>query len=224
MNESIKVPMPTLERLSTYLRYLLDMQAKGVYTILSADVERDTGVNAAQFRKDLSFFGEFGKPGVGYNVLELQQRIARILKVHREQPVILVGAGNLGTALVGYPGLRHHGFAISAVFDNNPSKIGKRLGDLAILDIHRLKEETSRLQAKIGIITVPASEAQAVANMMVEADIKGILNFAPATLRVPEDVTVRNVYFIQELAVLSYYVARSEYVSELAEETAPLPG
>ncbi len=128
MNENIKVPMPTLERLSTYLRYLQDVQARGVHTILSADVERDTGVNAAQFRKDLSFFGEFGKPGVGYNVLELQQRIARILQVHREQPVVLVGAGNLGTALIGYPGLRRHGFVIAGVFDNSPKKIGQRLG------------------------------------------------------------------------------------------------
>ena len=109
-----KVPVPTLERLATYLRYLIDLEQSQIETISSAEVERQTGINAAQFRKDLSYFGEFGKPGVGYNVVDLQNRIARILKVDREQKVILVGAGNLGSALVGYPGLKEHRFNLVA--------------------------------------------------------------------------------------------------------------
>src|SRR6185437_5116868 len=124
-NSSGKVPVPTLERLATYLRYLVDLQHSNVETISSAEVEEQTGVNAAQFRKDLSYFGEFGKPGVGYNVSDLQERIARILKIDQMQPVVVIGAGNLGSALIGYPGLREHKFEIAAAFDSDPNKIGR---------------------------------------------------------------------------------------------------
>lgn len=201
-----KVPIPTLERLATYLRYLNDFEATGVDTISSAEMEDATGIHAAQFRKDLSYFGEFGRPGIGYNVYDLQSRLAKILKVEKEQPVIMVGAGNLGSALVGFPALRRHNFHIVAVFDNNRSKIGKRLWELEILDIRKLAEANASLGASIAIIAVPAIAAQTVTDQLVDAGVKVILNFAPTTIRVPEHVVIRNVCFIQELAVLSYHL------------------
>lgn len=217
-----KVPVPTLERLATYLRYLIDLEQANVETISSAEVERQTGINAAQFRKDLSYFYDdlekFGKPGVGYNVSELQSRIAGILKIDREQRVILVGAGNLGSALVGYPGLKEHRFNLVAVFDNNYGKIGRPLWDLEILDVERLKEVNVKLRARIAILAVPATAAQRVAELMVEAGITAILNFAPVILRVPRYVFVRNVSFLQELAVLSYHLSTDN------TEQPPLPG
>jgi redox-sensing transcriptional repressor len=202
-----KVPIPTLERLATYLRFLIDLDQANVETISSAEVERQTGINAAQFRKDLSYFGEFGKPGVGYNVAELQSRIARILQIDREQRVILVGAGNLGSALVGYPGLQEHRFNLVAVFDNNYGKIGRPLWDLEIRDIASVKDTNQKLGARIAILAVPAPAAQKVAELLVDAGIHAILNFAPVLLRVPLTVYVRNVSFLQELAVLSYHLS-----------------
>jgi redox-sensing transcriptional repressor len=189
-------------------------------------VEEQTGVNAAQFRKDLSYFGEFGKPGVGYNVAELQARIARILKIDHEQRVLLVGAGNLGSALVGYPGLTEHKFNLVAVFDNHIGKIGRPLWNLEILDIARLKEVNSTLRARMAILAVPRAAAQSVTDLLIEANVHAILNFAPTILRVPEQIVVRNVSFVQELAVLSYHLSTDhshehptlETVS--AEETA----
>ncbi|MGC8666973.1 MAG: redox-sensing transcriptional repressor Rex [Chthonomonadales bacterium] len=216
-----RVPIPTLERLATYLRFLIDLEHNHVETISSAEVEAETGINAAQFRKDLSYFGEFGKPGVGYNVADLQRRIARILKIDREQKVILVGAGNLGSALVGYPGLKEQRFNLVAVFDNNYAKIGRYLWDLEILDIARVKEVNALLGARIGIIAVPRSAAQSVAEQLMDADIRAILNFAPTILRLPERVVVRNVSFVQELAVLSYHL--SETLDNGDGEAAPAP-
>lgn len=201
-----KVPIAALERLATYLRYLNELNRDGVQTISSSDIEKATGVHAAQFRKDLSYFGEFGKPGVGYNVDELHGRIARILKVDDEQPVILIGAGNLGSALLGYTGLPQNNFRIVGVFDNDHYKVGYKLWDNEILDINTLKECNARLCAKIAILTVPSVSAQDVVDKIVDAGIKVILNFAPATVRVPDDVVIRNVCFVQELTVLSYHV------------------
>jgi redox-sensing transcriptional repressor len=202
-----KVPIPTLERLATYLRYLIDLENSRIETISSAEVEEETGINAAQFRKDLSYFGEFGKPGVGYNVVELQSRIARILKVNQEQRMLLVGAGNLGSALVGYPGLKEHRFNLVAVFDNNFAKIGRNLWDLEIMDIARVKEINARLNAHMAIIAVPRAAAQSVTDLLVEAGVHAFLNFAPTILKVPPQVIVRNVSFVQELAVLSYHLS-----------------
>ena len=205
-----KVPINTLERLATYFRYLNELLSSGVEMISSRHVEDATGIPATQFRKDLSYFGEFGRPGIGYNVRELHARIARILKVDTEQPVILVGAGNLGSALSGYAGLRRNNFHIVGVFDNSPHKIGYKLWGLEIQDVERLKEANERLGAKIAIVTVPAIAAQSVVDRLVDAGIKVILNFAPTAIRVPEGVVVRNVCFIQELTVLSYHLTSDE--------------
>ena len=202
-----KVPIPTLERLATYLRYLIDLEASHIDTISSTDVEKQTGINAAQFRKDLSYFGEFGKPGVGYNVIELQTRITHILKIDQRQPIIVIGAGNLGSALIGYPGLREHKFHIAAAFDSDPAKIGRPQGNLVIQDENTLRQVNAKINARIGIICVPASAAQAVAETAIAAGVRVILNFAPILLKVPERIVVRNVSFLQELAVLSYHLS-----------------
>lgn len=207
MNISPKVPIPTLERLATYLRYLIDLEASSIDTISSTEVEKQTGINAAQFRKDLSYFGEFGKPGVGYNVVELQSRIARILQIDRDQSVIVLGAGNLGSALVGYPGLGEQHFNIVGVFDQSPKKIGQKIFHIEISDIARLKEINASLQARIAIIAVPAHAAQSVAESAADAGVRALLNFAPIILKVAEGVVVRNVSFLQELAVMSYQLA-----------------
>jgi redox-sensing transcriptional repressor len=209
-NSANRVPKPTLERLATYLSALIELADQQVETVSSGDVERLTGINAAQFRKDLSYFGEFGRPGIGYNVHELRGRIATILKVQNEQRVILVGAGNLGSALVGFPGLRSQNFHIVAVFDNNYNKIGRQLWDLTIRDMGDMTEANKEIQARIGIIAVPTSASQDVANRMVDAGVKAILNFAPTPLRVPSDVVVRNVDFVQELAVLAFHLSEEE--------------
>lgn len=200
-----RVPTPTLERLAIYLRVLLDAHETGIQTLSSQEIEQHSGISAAQFRKDLSYFGEFGKPGVGYSVRQLIHCIERILRLDEEQPILLVGAGNIGSALVGYPNFRAHRLRIAAVFDNNFVKIGRPFGDLRIEDIARIKEVNAEIGARLGIIAVPAHAAQEVADLLVEAGVTGILNFAPTILRVPPHVHVRNVSFLQELAVLSYH-------------------
>jgi len=207
-------PIPALERLTTYLRCLIDMGATGMDTISSAQIEQQTGISAAQFRKDLSYFGEFGKPGVGYNVAELESRIAQILQIHKLQPIILIGAGNLGSALVGYPGLEEHKFHIVAAFDNDSHKIGKRLWGMDILDFRRLHEINEAVGAKMAILAVPAAAAQAAAESAVESGIRAILNFAPVILKLPSHVIVRNVSFLQELAVLSYKLTEKQREGE----------
>ena len=222
-NNGKSPPVPTLERLANYLRFLVDLSQSNVETISSAEVERQTGINAAQFRKDLSYFAQFGKPGVGYNVTDLQNRIARILQIDKEQRIVLVGAGNLGSALVGYPGLKEHRFNLVAVFDNNISKIGHPLWELEVMDVVRIKEVNHKLGARIAILAVPAVAAQQVTDLLVDAGIYAILNFAPVMLRVPDAVFVRNVSFLQELAVLSYHLSadpNAEFSPELSTSGA----
>jgi redox-sensing transcriptional repressor len=211
--EEKDVPIPTLERLTTYLRCLIDMGATGIDTVSSAQIKEQTGISAAQFRKDLSYFykdlGEFGKPGVGYNVRDLESRIAEILQIHKLQPIILIGAGNLGSALVGYPGLKEHKFHIVAAFDNDPGKLGKRVSGMDILHVDRMREVNASLGARMAILAVPAAAAQTVTDIAVASGIRAILNFAPTMLKVPPHVVVRHVSFLQELAVLSYHLTRN---------------
>lgn len=207
MEDELKIPISTLERLAMYLRYMYELESLGVEMVSSAQIEQATGIHAAQFRKDLSYFGEFGRPGVGYKVGKLQQQISRILKVNNEQPVLLVGAGHLGSALVGYTALRNRNFNIVAVLDNNYKKIGRQLWDIEIQDINDVRSINETLEARIAIMAVPAFAAQGVADQLVSAGIKAILNFAPTIIHVPEDVFVRDVCFVNELAVLSFHLS-----------------
>jgi redox-sensing transcriptional repressor len=203
-----KVPEPTLSRLSLYLRCLRQLAKEGVKTISSAQMEAHCGIIPAQIRKDLSYFGEFGKPGTGYNVQHLLGRLTEIMQLDREQRVAIVGAGNLGSALAGYAGFAHSPFRIVGIFDNNLSKIGRMLWSFEILDVQRLADMNQHMRADLGIIAVPAEAAQEVADRLVEAGIRAILNFAPARLEVPSDAVVRNVDLSRELEVLCYHIAR----------------
>jgi redox-sensing transcriptional repressor len=178
--------------------------------IPSEELGRRTQCPAELVRRDLSYFGEFGRRGVGYNVTLLRQNIARILHLNQRQALILVGAGNLGRALIAYPGWHPYHLEIVAAFDADPTKIGKKIENLLIEDIADLRRRAEELNVRLAILTVPADAAQPAAQLLAEAGIKGILNFAPAPLEAPQDVVVRNVSFITELAALSYLAAEGE--------------
>jgi len=203
-----KIPEPTLSRLSLYLRSLRQLAKEGVKTISSAKMEAHCGIVPAQIRKDLSYFGEFGKPGTGYNVQHLLARLTEVMQLDREHRVAIVGAGNLGAALAGYGGFAHSPFRIVGIFDNNFNKIGRMLWNHEILDVQRLSEMNQHMRANVGIIAVPADAAQEVAGLLVEAGIRVILNFAPTLINIPPDVAVRNVDLTRELEVLCYYMNR----------------
>jgi redox-sensing transcriptional repressor len=206
-------PEPTIARLALYLRCLLAAQQEGAETLSSADIEVRTSISSGQVRKDLSYFGEFGKPGLGYAVAPLASRLASIMRLDRTQPVMLVGAGNLGTAIAGYSGLRESGFHLVAVYDNNFSKIGRRIWDLEIQDIERMPAINAEMGVQIGIIATPAPAGQDVADRMVSSGVRVILNFSPTRLSVPKEVVVRNVDLTQELQILCYYLPATESVT-----------
>jgi redox-sensing transcriptional repressor len=198
------VPMATLERLSVYFNCLIQAEHEGLELLSSAGFEERTGISAYQVRKDLSHFGEFGLRGRGYSVPRLRHTVARILCLHEEQPVVLAGAGNLGAALLSFPGWRPYNLRIAAVFDVDPAKVGRTSRSLTVQHIDDLPETVARLEARMGIIAVPAEGAQRVAASMVGAGIRVILNFAPIAVFPQTGVSVRNVCFLSELAILSY--------------------
>jgi redox-sensing transcriptional repressor len=181
---------------------------QGLQTVSSADIEQRTGISSGQVRKDLSYFGEFGKPGLGYAVGPLLARLSAIMRLDREQKVIIVGGGNLGSALAGYVGLGESGFRVAGIFDKDQRKIGKKLWQLEIKDTAQLASFNSEAGVEIGVIATPASTAQEVCELMAKAGVKAILNFAPVRLKPPAGVVVRNVDLTQELEVLSYLVPR----------------
>jgi redox-sensing transcriptional repressor len=197
-----------LARLSRYLRCLRELASQNVKTVSSAQMEQRLGILSAQIRKDLSYFGEFGKPGIGYDVRHLLDRLTEVMQLDREQRAVIVGAGNLGSALVGYAGFARSPFRIVGIFDNNFGKIGRMLWNLEIRDIQLLPETNQELRATIGIIAVPAEAAQEVANILVKSGIRAILNFAPYHIAVPPYVAERNVDFLRELEILSYHIDR----------------
>ncbi len=202
--KTLKVPEATIARLSVYSRFLEQAERRGITTVSSGDIAEGTGVTPAQVRKDLAYFGEFGTRGVGYNVSDLYYQIRRILGLNREWPVILVGAGKLGSALALYQGFLARGFRIVGIFDNDPAKVGQKLGSKEILPLELLSEVIQRFGVEIGILAVPADAAQGVAELMVAGGIKAVLNFSPCVLNVPEGVIVRNVDFSVHLEVLTF--------------------
>jgi redox-sensing transcriptional repressor len=201
----------TTNRLSVYLRCLNGLDASGVESISSQLLAEQFHLNAAQIRKDLAYFGEFGVRGVGYYVKELRQHLRQILGLDRRLRVAIVGAGNLGLALADYPGFRQEGFAIAALFDAAIAKIGhKSRGGVPIHDIKELKR-TARLEhLDIAVIAVPAAHAQLVVDQVVAARIKAILNFSPGAIKVPEGVRLKNVDLTVSLESLSFYLAQGE--------------
>jgi redox-sensing transcriptional repressor len=208
-------PEPTIARLALYLRSVRAALREGVETMSSADIEKRTGIGSGQVRKDLSYFGEFGKPGMGYSVAPLVARLSHIMRLDREQAVVIVGAGNLGSALAGYAGFGQSGFRVAAVYDNNFNKIGRKVWDHEILDIRRMPELNREMGVRIGIVATAGSAAQEVADIMARSGVKVILNFAPERFRAPAGTMVRNVDLTQELEILCYYLP--EQVQETAD-------
>jgi redox-sensing transcriptional repressor len=207
-----KIPEATIRRLSNYLKCLEDLEDKGERVASSALIALICDVNAAQVRKDFAYFGEFGIRGMGYNVKELRFHIKEILGTNREWRIAVVGIGNLGSALLMYKGFLKQSYKIVAAFDAEPVKvighISEKMGKpIEILHIDRLKEVVKARNIEIGMITTPAQEAQKVANLLIEANIKGIMNFAPTQIRVPSTVTLRNVFFTSALDNLVYYLS-----------------
>ncbi len=201
----------TTNRLSVYLRCLNELDAIGVESISSQLLAEQFHLNAAQIRKDIAYFGEFGVRGVGYNVKDLRRHLRQILGLDRRLRVAIIGAGNLGLALADYSGFRQEGFAIAALFDTANTKIGhKSRGGVPIHDIKELKAVARRERLGIGVIAVPASHAQPVVDQVVSSGIKAILNFSPETLKVPDDVKLKNVDLTVSLESLSFYLAQGE--------------
>ena len=201
----------TTNRLSVYLRFLNELDAAAVKTVSSKALAEQFHLNAAQIRKDLANFGEFGVRGVGYIVKDLKRHLRQILGLDRGVRVAIMGAGNLGLALADYPGFRQEGFKIAALFDNLREKVGKRSrSTVRIYDIKELKRIAKREKIAIAVIAVPAASAQTVVNTVVAADIKAILNFSPGPLVVPGGVKLKSVDLTVSLESLSFYLARAE--------------
>jgi redox-sensing transcriptional repressor len=201
----------TTNRLSVYLRCLNQLEGAGVRTISSQALAEQFHLNAAQIRKDLAYFGEFGVRGVGYYVRDLKRHLRQILGLDRKLRVAIMGAGNLGLALADYPGFRQEGFEILALFDNLSAKVGQQSrGGVPIHDISELKKFAKRDAVSIAVIAVPASSAQRVVDLVVASGIKAILNFSPGALQVPPDVKLKSVDLTVSLESLSFYLARGE--------------
>ncbi|HHV62927.1 MAG TPA: redox-sensing transcriptional repressor Rex [Firmicutes bacterium] len=203
----ISLSRQALLRLPRYYRYVSHCRDRGMKFVSSEEIAREAEVNPVQVRKDLTQFGQFGKPGVGYNVVELASVLEEILGIRNLNEAVLVGAGRLGTAIANYSGFARYGLSIVALFDVDPLKIGERVGGKEVFHRSELSHVVRRLGIQVGIITVPAEEAQSVADDMVAAGIRAIWNFAPITIKVPGDVVVRNEDLAAGLATLFHHLA-----------------
>ena len=200
------IPRKTIYRLSIYLRCLARLREKSLETVSSEALAKAAGVKPTQLRKDLAYFGTFGTRGLGYDVVALSQKISDELGTSRLQPVILVGVGNLGLALLSYRGFEKEGFEIVAAFDAEPGRKRDKEIKQPILEMTELPKFVTEHGVKMAILTVPAAVAQSVANRLIECGVAGILNFAPIVLAVPEDVIVNDVNLAIELENLSYFI------------------
>jgi redox-sensing transcriptional repressor len=201
------VPAAVVNRLSLYLRELQHLVASGTQTTSSSQLGERLGFSDAQVRKDLAHFGNFGHPGVGYRCDELIGEIRRILGTDRSWSVALVGVGNLGRALLGYRGFQSQGFALAAAFDSDPKKIGTTVEGIEIFAIERMPEVVAQRKIELGLIAVPGNFAQAAADLLVAAGVRGVVNFAPVTLALPEGVSQVGVDLARELEQVAFAVA-----------------
>ena len=205
-----RIPEGVIERLPLYLNVLIQLRSDGVATASSARLGELTDVNPAQIRRDLTHFGSFGQRGIGYDVISLIDSIQRILGSDHTHRLVLVGAGNLGSAIAGYNGLRKHGFIVSSILDVDPVKIGKRIGDVIVQPLADLERVVAEQQISIGVIAVPPAAAQAVADVLAAAGIRVMLNYSPVVVRVPAGVTLHNTDPVQELLHTLYYLSQRE--------------
>jgi redox-sensing transcriptional repressor len=204
------VPEIVVRRLPFYLRALTALAEANHLITSSQELADMLGISSAQIRKDLSYFGEFGKQGMGYEVPYLRDQLRRILQVDRRWEMILVGAGDLGHAIINYAGFRRWDYRIVAIFDNDPDKIGREVGGLRVHDAAGLEQAIRDLGIQIGIIAVPARHAQEVAERMVGGGIRAILNYAPVNLNLPPQVRVHAIDPVVGLQSMTYYLAPSE--------------
>lgn len=203
-----QIPDVVIGRLPIYLLKLNQLLRDGQKVVSSAQLAEMIGIPATQIRKDLSWFGGFGKQGSGYDVVHLLDQLNTILNLNRIWQVVLIGAGNLGKAVAEYDGFRRKGFEICAVFDNEPDRIGKKVGNLVVQDVEGLESYIKDHNILIAALAVPAGAAPAVANQLVNAGVKAILNYAPVTLRLPEGVVVSYIDPVLALQRMTYYLPR----------------
>lgn len=214
--KSEKISDAVVRRMPVYLRYLGELRNRDVATVSSQELGQNLDLNPAQIRKDLAYFGDFGRKGIGYDVAYLIEKIRQILNLDQDIYVALVGAGNLGHALSNYNMYLRDNMKIVAVFDAAPSKIGTNINYLTVQPIEEMPETIKNLNIRIGIITVPDSEAQRVADQLIASGIQAILNFAPIILKVPSEVRVHAADFTTDLLSLAYYLNQGK---ETADES-----
>ncbi len=205
-NDHIDIPDIVIGRLPLYLRALQYMLLENHLVTSSKELAERLGISAAQIRKDLSQFGEFGKQGTGYQVEFLIKKLKQIIHVDTIWDVIIIGAGDIGHGVARYPGFGNQGFRVAGVFDNNPHKIGTKIGDFIVQDISNMAEIIHKNHIKIAMIAVPASQAQNVADDLIEAGIKAILNYAPITINVPEGIQIQYIDPVMHLQKMTYYL------------------
>jgi len=217
MSNTPALPVPekhiaesTVRRLSVYLRVLEQAAVRGQQTISSDALADEGGTTSAQVRKDLSFFGSFGKRGRGYDVAELVSALQEILGLGRDWKVYIVGAGKIGSALVSYRGFSQRGFRVLGIYDNNPQMVGRMLDGVGVRSMEQLEHDAARELPDIAVITVPSEHAQAVADRVVAAGIRAIMNFAPAPIHVPATITMKSVNMALELEGLAYALVRRD--------------
>lgn len=210
MERDSQVSITVIRRLPKYHRYLNELKEKGINRISSQELSKLTGFTASQIRQDLNNFGGFGQQGYGYNVDDLYNELGKILGFDRNHTAVIVGTGNLGQAIANYKGVNEGGFRILSLFDRNPKVIGKKIHDIEVRDINLLEEYISENNIDIAIITVPKEGAQPIADRLVKAGIKGIWNFAPTDLVVPENIIVEDVRLKESLLILSYFLSDQE--------------
>lgn len=206
MDRESRVSMTVIRRLPKYYRYLGELLNKGITRISSQELSKLTGFTASQIRQDLNNFGGFGQQGYGYNVEDLHKELGIILGLDKKYNAVIAGAGNLGQAIANYKGFEDAGFKVLSLFDKNPKMIGLKIRDIEIRDVDLLEQFIKDNDVEIGIITTPKDNAQEVADIYARSGIKGIWNFAPADLIVPDGIVVENVHLNESLFTLSYFL------------------
>lgn len=207
-SESARIPEGVIERLPLYLGVLIQLRQDGQSTVSSARLGELTDVNPAQIRRDLTHFGSFGKRGVGYDIVTLVDRVQRILGADHVHRLALVGAGNLGSAIANYNGLRQHGFHVTAIFDRDLHKVGTRIGDIIVQHVDDLARTVEDQNIRIGVVAVPPEAAQEAADRLSAAGVRIMLNYTPVIVRVPSTVTLHNTDPVHELLHTLYYLSR----------------
>lgn len=204
--EKSSIPEVVVARLPVYIQKLNQLVREGREIVSSQEMAEHLGVSSAQIRKDLSFFGGFGKQGTGYNVINLLESLRSILNLNQIWEVVLVGVGHLGQALLSYQGFSRNGFEIVMAFDNDPKIIGKTFAGIKVIDVNEMQNHICPRGVPIAILTVPAGNAQEMADQLIRCGVKAILNYAPVTLKVPEGIRLANIDPVLSLQTITYYL------------------